>query len=1588
MRRLFCIIIIAALSATVGWSQSTPISGQVISQYGQPVAGAQVYICSAAGSSGLPCSPLAAIYLDYNLTVPTSNPTQTDANGNFNVYAGSLPSPNVYVVNEVPQAGTIYTQLFPGAVSGGSGTVSGQTPQTIPQATGPSAITTSTGISLASSGATQVVTFPGFLAANGLPTSGHLQDWVNSEIASNPAPSGNLVLQLNPVVQAPYILTAPLVRQRGVTLDCNGAWVDWQGPWGSANSVTGAISPTGPFIDASPGGENAANAHRSMMKNCIITNHGNFSFVDTDGSGNPNLTFGELIGGDPNGVLTPSNWIGANDEFANNFFYGFNTAIAPGNNAFLWAITSQLFFTTSAIGNNLNNLGIGTLFPCAGGQSGSGENLKISGSSISNAAGTNITNNCGQEVNLSETSVDYGRHSGQASWYSTVFEGLWQPYSFPVYACEICGVNTKTTMLGGHIEHFSGSLWRGGGPGQFVQTGGVSSFQARGLQLGILSCAVVDNNDIRVILAGNPYGPFPSVGDKFEVTGSTGCQVGITTPGVSVVPFTVTTVVRGQATNTITASTTVSLGSASAKQITPITSSQITNVGTFTGVTVANASGGNTVYTGSFPSAGSNAYATYVVLFTACGQKVNNGTFTISASSTTTLTVNNAAGVTDSGCTATINLATITAANSFAANDSVVVAGGLGTTGKILSGTNGTTYTVSATGLSGAQFEVPTSQTISPASAESASPQTAFAGLADQSSTTGTFAITSVNNASAGSTVYNGTFANGGANAYANFLVCFSGFAVKANNGCFIISASTTSTITVNNAAGVSDTTGTATIAAASTYTAGFSQPTACAVTAVQNNTPSFTVTAFSSASNLVTFTSTTTAQPGQKVMATNLTGNATYLNNQILVIVNNFGTTWTAYFNHADTSGTITGTFNGVSWMATYTAANSYAAGYEITPTSSACLELNGANIPVGSNLFSNPTYTTSGTTIYSDLLSVGVMEQATSTSCTITGNVATIWAKNSYGIGETFTAAGFIAPCDGLNTGTYTITAQNQNWVQVSLTHADGGSYQNPNAILYPVNHSSSETSAVLNVATEPGWYTPINGTQGIIDSRGTVFKQLHPVKLYCNLNFATPSLCSIQSEQGFNANSTAPSISVNVDGSVNVQMAATSGIVQPLIGECPNIPNPGSSVCQVWMGISATQGSGWTFHPAIAGDYTSLDMDGKEMVRVNASAAADSAIIDSTGLKLANTTATHILGTDNTNHVANVTLGSGLTYSGGILNTVVTPPTATAWATLFASTCNSGNALQQQLASDVGDGGSWWFCNFVNYDNAYKWAPVNGQLTLDVDVIPVAIAPTGTMANNGAITLGTALNATYPQIYLCLPASAIVAGSAVGCYYAVMSSATAGTVYNNPLFTTVSALSGLSGPYQWVLDGSTATDCTSGGGAKVVLCHFVSSAWSASAYSPTTPVPASPTAFVTTGPGAYTGSTSNIAMRAYNVQGNLMGTRGSVDTQSEWTNNNSAGAKVGNVTWSAAPASPYTLNASFSNTTNTGNQLVWRIKNLTTNSQINYTSATGSGPSTMTTKTVDSTQTTTVLLWGSIATATDYLISNGMTVKLVKP
>jgi hypothetical protein len=65
--------------------------------------------------------------------------------------------------------------------------------------------------------------------------------------------------------------------------------------------------------------------------------------------------------------------------------------------------------------------------------------------------------------------------------------------------------------------------------------------------------------------------------------------------------------------------------------------------------------------------------------------------------------------------------------------------------------------------------------------------------------------LNSVANASGGSTVYTGTIVGGGSTSQTGCAVTIAGFSTGANNGTFTVSASTPTTITVNNASGTSE---------------------------------------------------------------------------------------------------------------------------------------------------------------------------------------------------------------------------------------------------------------------------------------------------------------------------------------------------------------------------------------------------------------------------------------------------------------------------------------------------------------------------------------------------------------------------------------------------------------------------------------------------------------------------------------------------------------------------------------------------------------------------------------------------------------
>ena len=134
-----------------------------------------------------------------------------------------------------------------------------------------------------------------------------------------------------------------------------------------------------------------------------------------------------------------------------------------------------------------------------------------------------------------------------------------------------------------------------------------------------------------------------------------------------------------------------------------------------------------------------------------------------------------------------------------------------------------------------------------------------------------------------------------------------------------------------------------------------------------------------------------------------------------------------------------------------------------------------------------------------------------------------------------------------------------------------------------------------------------------------------------------------------------------------------------------------------------------------------------------------------------------------------------------------------------------------------------------------------------TLLQAAIPFIRPPSGSMANNGVLTLTQALPYTYQFGYFYMPAGAIATSSTAGWYWGTCSSGTACTIYNNTY--------------------------SSGQPAYV----------------------SSPTAFSTTGPGAYTQTATAIAGPSYTLAANAMGANGSLEAQFMVAQFSSANTKI---------------------------------------------------------------------------------------------
>ncbi|MGH6822409.1 MAG: hypothetical protein ACREC4_02785 [Methylocella sp.] len=282
-----------------------------------------------------------------------------------------------------------------------------------------------------------------------------------------------------------------------------------------------------------------------------------------------------------------------------------------------------------------------------------------------------------------------------------------------------------------------------------------------------------------------------------------------------------------------------------------------------------------------------------------------------------------------------------------------------------------------------------------------------------------------------------------------------------------------------------------------------------------------------------------------------------------------------------------------------------------------------------------------------------------------------------------------------------------------------------------------------------------------------------------------------------------------------------------------------------------------------------------------------------------------------------------------------TVTTPAiTAYAWSSRPSAPANTGAIIK---ISDVGKSGSFWVSDGI------AWYPMNGHATLAASAIPMILPSSGSIANNGALTGLTALATTYANCYMYFPVNAIATGVAAGLYYVIMSSTTAGTIYNN----------------------------TYTSGLPVI--------------------PPSPTAFVTTGPGAYTQTTgTDITLISFSVLANLMGLNGLLNIGEMWSVTGNTDTKTLKVSFGSSALKATTMNT-VSLASERGVSII-RNSGLA-NSQISWVTSSASGFGTSasypTTPAEDTTANVNAVFAGNIAAvATNYIVLNAWSIELLTP
>lgn len=108
----------------------------------------------------------------------------------------------------------------------------------------------------------------------------------------------------------------------------------------------------------------------------------------------------------------------------------------------------------------------------------------------------------------------------------------------------------------------------------------------------------------------------------------------------------------------------------------------------------------------------------------------------------------------------------------------------------------------------------------------------------------------------------------------------------------------------------------------------------------------------------------------------------------------------------------------------------------------------------------------------------------------------------------------------------------------------------------------------------------------------------------------------------------------------------------------------------------------------------------------------------------------------------------------------------------------------------------------------------------LTVIASAIPFIFPGSGSMANNGAVTLTTPLNIAYANAFMWFTAGQIFSGSLAGWYFAQMSSTTLGTVFSNTYTPGIPAIPALPTTFVSVGPGAFTGDVTEGFGPQITI------------------------------------------------------------------------------------------------------------------------------------------------------------------------